>query len=42
MDASDEMYCKFEYANYFFGAFKGEMYKKRDVHFIYELASNTT
>jgi hypothetical protein len=22
MDASDEMDCKFEYANYFFGAFK--------------------
>ena len=44
MDASDEMDCKFECASYFFGAFKGQRYtyKKRDVHFIYELASNTT
>jgi hypothetical protein len=23
MDASDEMDCRFEFANYFFGAFKG-------------------
>jgi hypothetical protein len=43
MDASDEMDCKFECANYFLGAFKGiYMYKKRNVHFIYELASNKT
>jgi hypothetical protein len=28
MDASDEMDCKFEYANYFFGAFKGICTKK--------------
>jgi hypothetical protein len=41
MDASDEMDRKFEYAKYFFGAFKGICMKK-DVHFIYELASNTT
>ena len=42
MDVSDETDHEFEYANYFFGAFKGDMYKKRDVHFIYELAANTT
>jgi hypothetical protein len=28
MDASDEMDCKFEYANYFFGAFKGICIRK--------------
>jgi hypothetical protein len=42
MDVSDKMDCKFEYANYFFGAFKGICTRKKDVHFIYELASNTT
>jgi hypothetical protein len=42
MDGSDEMDSEFEYANYFFDAFKGDMYKKRDVHFIYELAANMT
>ncbi len=42
MDISDETDCEFEYANYFFDAFKGDMYKKRDVHFTYELAANTT
>ncbi len=26
--------------NYFFDAFKGDLNKKRDVHFIYELAAN--
>jgi hypothetical protein len=42
IDVSDEMDCEFGYANYFFGAFKGDMFKKRDVHFIYELAANKT
>ncbi len=42
MDISDEMDCECEYANYFFDAFKGDMYKRKDVHFIYELAANTT
>jgi hypothetical protein len=32
MDVSDETDCEFEYVNYFFGAFKGDLYKKRDVH----------
>jgi hypothetical protein len=42
MDVSNETDCEFEYVNYFFDAFKGNLYKKRDVHFIYELAANTT
>jgi hypothetical protein len=42
MDVSDEMDHEFEYANYLIDAFKGDMYKKRDVHFIDELAANTT
>jgi hypothetical protein len=42
MDVSDETDLEFEYANYFFDAFKGDMYKKRDVNLIYELAANTT
>jgi hypothetical protein len=42
MDISDETDREFEYANYFFGAFKRDMYKKQDVHFIYELAANTS
>jgi hypothetical protein len=42
MDVCDEMAHEFEYANYFFDAFKRDMYKKRDVHFIHELAANTT
>jgi hypothetical protein len=42
MDVSDETNHEFEYAPYSFDAFKGDMYKKRDVHFIYELAANTT
>jgi hypothetical protein len=42
MDVSDETDPEFEYVNYFFDAFKGDLYKKRDVHFIYELAANTT
>jgi hypothetical protein len=42
MDVSDEMDPEFEYVNYFFDEFKGDLYKKRDVHFIYELAANTT
>ncbi len=40
MDVSDEMDREFEYASYFFGAFKGGMYKRRDVHFNYELVAN--
>jgi hypothetical protein len=28
MDASDELDCKFEYATYFFGAFKGICIRK--------------
>jgi hypothetical protein len=40
MDVSDETDCEFEYVNYFFDTFKGDLYKKRDVHFIYELAAN--
>jgi hypothetical protein len=36
----NEMDCEFEYANYFFDAFKGDMQKRRDVHCIYELAAN--
>jgi hypothetical protein len=31
-----------EHANYFFDANKGDMYRRRNVHFIYELAANTT
>ena len=42
IDVSDETDREFEYAIFFFDAFKGYMYKKRNVHFIYELASNTT
>ncbi len=43
MDATDGMDCKFEYANYFFGAFKGICTRKEmRIYFIYELASNTT
>jgi hypothetical protein len=42
IDVSNEIDREFEYANYFFDAFKGNMYKKRDVHFIYELAANMT
>ncbi len=42
MDASDEMDRKFEYSNYFFWCIQMDMYKKRDAHFIYDLASNTT
>jgi hypothetical protein len=42
MNVSDETNHAFEYVNYFFDAFKGDSYKKRDVHFIYELAANTT
>jgi hypothetical protein len=42
LDVSDQTDCEFEYVNYFFDAFKGDLYKKRDVHFIYELAANTT
>jgi hypothetical protein len=42
MDVSDETDCEFEYVSYFFDAFKGDLYKKRDVHFIYELAANST
>ncbi len=42
MDVSDETDCEFEYVNYFFDAFKGDLYKKRDMHFNYELAANTT
>ena len=42
MDVSDEMDCEFEYVNYFFASFKQNMYQKRDVHFIYELAANMT
>jgi hypothetical protein len=42
MDVSDETDHEFEYANYFFDAFKGDMYKKRDMHLFYELAANTT
>jgi hypothetical protein len=33
MDESDETDHEFEYANYFFDAVKGDMYKKRDVHY---------
>ena len=42
MDVSDEMDHEFEYVNYFFDVFKGDLNKKRDVHFIYELAANMT
>jgi hypothetical protein len=42
MDASGETDHEFEYVNYFFDAFKGDMYKKRDMHFMYELAANMT
>ncbi len=42
MDVSDETDREFEYVNYFFDAFNGDLYKKRDVHFIYEMAANTT
>ncbi len=42
MDVSDETDCEFEYANYFFDAFKVHMYKWIDVHLIYELAENMT
>ncbi len=33
MDISNSMDHEFKYANYFFGAFKGDMYNKKDVHF---------
>jgi hypothetical protein len=42
IDVSDETDHEFEYVNYFFDAFKEDLYKKRYVHFIYELAANTT
>jgi hypothetical protein len=42
MDVSDEMDREFEYFNYFFNSFKGDLNKKRGVHFIYELAANMT
>jgi hypothetical protein len=42
MDVSDETDHEFEYVNYFFDGFKGDLYMKRDVHFIYELAANMT
>jgi hypothetical protein len=42
MDVSDETDHEFEHVNYFVDAFKGDLYKRRDVHFIYELAANTT
>lgn len=42
MDVSDETNREFEYASYFFDVFKGDMYKRREVHFIYELAANMT
>jgi hypothetical protein len=31
MDLSDETNHEFEYASYFFDAFKGDTYKRRDV-----------
>jgi hypothetical protein len=42
MDVSDQTDPEFKYTNYFFDAFKGDMYKRRDVYFIYELAANST
>ncbi len=39
---SDETDREFEHVNYFFDAFKEDMYKKRDVCFIYKFAANTT
>ncbi len=42
LDVSDKTDCEFEYANCFFDLFRGDMYKRRDVHVIYELAANTT
>ncbi len=42
MDVSDEMDLELGYANYFFDEFKGDVYKRRDVHFICKLAANTT
>ncbi len=42
IDVSDKTDCEFECANNFFDAFKGDMYKKRDVRFIYESAPNRT
>ena len=42
MDVSDEMNHKFAFASYLFDAFKGDMYKRRDVHFNYQLAANMT
>jgi hypothetical protein len=42
MDVSDETDCEFEYVNYLFDAFKADLYKKRVVHFMYELAANMT
>ena len=41
IDVSDETDREFEYANYFVDVSKGDMYKKRDVHFIYVFAENT-
>jgi hypothetical protein len=35
-DKSDDTDCECEYANYFFNAFKGDMYLRRDVHFTHE------
>jgi hypothetical protein len=41
MNVSDVTDREFEYANYFVDVSKGDMYKKRDVHFIYVFAENT-
>jgi hypothetical protein len=42
MNVSDETDREFQYANYIFDAFRGDMYKKSEVHNIYELAANRT